>query len=150
MANGKLSRKKTQVQQGNGELLGQQEEQTVMVDDCCLPTASELQAYSEINPDIVSFLMEISKKEQEHRHKIESKKVEIVKVNNKYSYTVNNRGMLYAFLVIIVSAIISAFLIYTEKNIAGSIFAGSALLTTIAIFRPRLNSHKEADQKNRK
>ncbi|MFI3263970.1 MAG: DUF2335 domain-containing protein [Rikenellaceae bacterium] len=148
MSKGHLSRKRVQLQKGNGEVVGQQEEQTVTVDDCCLPVASELEAYSKINPDIILFLMEISKKEQEHRHKIENKQAEIVEVNNNYSYNVNRRGMLYAFLIIVLSLFFSGFLIYFEKNIAGSIFGGVTLATTIAIFMPRRRRSNVEDSDN--
>ncbi|MFI3259466.1 MAG: DUF2335 domain-containing protein [Rikenellaceae bacterium] len=155
MAKQKAQQTTTEVDNTKG--VGRHIEQSVTMDDCCLPNASELEAYKSVNVDIVPYLMEMARKEQEHRHSIEKSNVEILKENNdvvrancEYSYKANTRGMTYAFLIIVLSSICSAVLIYFDKSLAGSIFGGTALLTAIAIFRPRSNNHKESDQKNKK
>ena len=85
MSKHSISTRETQV--GIGNTVGKQVEQTVSVDDLSLPTAQELEAYQKINPDIVEFLLETSRKEQEHRHKTEDKKMEII----RYSEHKNGR-----------------------------------------------------------
>ena len=63
MSKHSISTRETQVDIGN--TVGKQVEQTVSVDDLSLPTAQELEAYQKINPNIVEFLLETSRKEQE-------------------------------------------------------------------------------------
>ena len=100
MSKHSISTRETQV--GIGNTVGKQVEQTVSVDDLSLPTAQELEAYQKINPNIVEFLLETSRKEQEHRHKTEDKKMEII----RYSALKNGRmhwwGMFFSFLSFVV------------------------------------------------
>lgn len=58
MSKHSISTRETHV--GVGDAIGKQVEQTVSVDDLSLPTAQELKAYQEINPNIVTFLLETS------------------------------------------------------------------------------------------
>ena len=81
MGKQELKRKETAVVSPNGE--GKQYEQTLTVDDTCLPSAEELTAYQAIDPNIVTFLMDVSKKEQEHRHKMERDKLRVVDKNER-------------------------------------------------------------------
>lgn len=60
MGKQELKRKETAVVSPNGE--GKQYEQTLTVDDTCLPSAEELTAYQAIDPNIVTFLMMYQRK----------------------------------------------------------------------------------------
>lgn len=62
-----ISSRETQV--GLGNAVAKQVEQTVSVDDLSLPSAQELKAYQELDPNIVTFLIETSQKEQAYRQK---------------------------------------------------------------------------------
>lgn len=63
-------------------------EASVVSDDNILPSPAELQAYLMLSPDFPQYFIEVSKKEQEHRHTIEKENVEIVKnitvLNSRY------------------------------------------------------------------
>ena len=74
MAKQSISRKETQV--STGDSVGKQLEQTVSVDDNSLPSPQELSQYQKISPNIVEFLIETARKEQEHRHYMEKEKLE--------------------------------------------------------------------------
>ncbi len=95
MGKQELKRKETAVVSPNGE--GKQYEQTLTVDDTCLPSAEELTAYQAIDPNIVTFLMDVSKKEQEHRHKMERDKLRVVDKNERRVFRVNWWGMFFCF-----------------------------------------------------
>ena len=71
-----ISSRETQV--GLGNAVAKQVEQTVSVDDLSLPSAQELKAYQEIDPKIVTFLIETSQKEQAHRQKMDEKKIKLL------------------------------------------------------------------------
>lgn len=93
MSKHSISTRETQVDIGN--TVGKQVEQTVSVDDLSLPTAQELEAYQKINPNIVEFLLETSRKEQEHRHKTEDKKMEIIRYSEHKNGRMNWWGMFF-------------------------------------------------------
>ena len=77
MAKQQIQQKETVVAGQGG--VGQQLERTYTVDDNSLPSPQELAAYKEIDPQIVTFLMEASVKEQDHRHKMDKVKFDLVR-----------------------------------------------------------------------
>ena len=81
MGKQEIKQRETQVATGNG--VGKQLEQTYIVDDNCLPSPQELAAYKEIDPRIVDYLINASVKEQEHRHKIDESKINLVRRANR-------------------------------------------------------------------
>ena len=91
-----ISQRETQVAMGDS--VGKQLEQTVSVDDNSLPSPQELAQYQQIDPNIAKFLMEISRKEQEHRHYMDSEKIKIVKRSERKEGMMNWWGMFFAFL----------------------------------------------------
>lgn len=113
MGKQELKRKETAVVSPNGE--GKQYEQTLTVDDTCLPSAEELTAYQAIDPNIVTFLMDVSKKEQEHRHKMERDKLRVVDKNERRVFRVNWWGMFFAFLSIVVLVGLSGYALYLDS-----------------------------------
>lgn len=110
MGKQELKRKETAVVSPNGE--GKQYEQTLTVDDTCLPSAEELTAYQAIDPNIVTFLMDVSKKEQEHRHKMERDKLRVVDKNERRVFRVNWWGMFFAFHLYAVICLLSDIYIF--------------------------------------
>ena len=63
MGKHELKQRETQVATNNG--VGKEMEQTITVDDNCLPSPQELAAYKEIDPRIVDYLINASVKEQD-------------------------------------------------------------------------------------
>ncbi|MCM1079717.1 MAG: hypothetical protein NC344_10100 [Bacteroidales bacterium] len=81
MAKQLINRKETNVTTQGG--IGRQYEQIVTVDDNLLPSPKELEEYKNVDPRIISFLLDSSTKEQEHRHKSENEKLELLKISER-------------------------------------------------------------------
>lgn len=81
MGKQEIKQKETQVSTNGG--IGKQLEQTFTVDDNCLPSPGELQAYKNIDPRIVDYLIDASVKEQTHRHAMDKQKLQIIKKNGR-------------------------------------------------------------------
>ena len=128
MGKQQLSQKETQVG------IGKQLEQTLIVDDNSLPTPEELSAYKAVDPKIVDFLIETSKKEQEHRHKIDNDKISIIKKSEKRITTINVAGMFFAFLSIIVLVGLSAYALYLDKPWFAGIVGVSTIASVASVF----------------
>lgn len=139
MAKQELKTKQTQVRNGNGEQ-GQQLEHTFTIDDSCLPPSTELQAYKDINPELITFLLETSRKEQAHRHVMDKKKIRSINIENIGIHGMNALGMILAFLIMLAGLSLSAYLIYLDKVLTGSIFAGVTIISAASLF---LNKDKK-------
>ncbi len=133
MAKQELKTRQTQVRGSNGDQ-GQQLEHTFTIDDSCLPPSAELQAYKDIHPDLINFLLETSKKEQLHRHNMDGKKMKTIIYDSKRMHRINMMGMFYAFLIMIAGLGFSAYLIYNNKDVIGTIFGGVSIITAASIF----------------
>jgi uncharacterized membrane protein len=123
---------------------GQHVEQTYTVDDSFLPSPEELVAYQQINPDIVQLFIDASRKEQENRHSVEQQKISLLKEHSKNNHSINRLGMILAFSVIALGFAFSTLLIYMNKDIFGTIFAGATITSAAYIF---LHHTKNKEQK---
>ena len=142
MSKHSISTRETHV--GVGDAIGKQVEQTVSVDDLSLPTAQELKAYQEINPNIVTFLLETSKKEQEHRHKTENKKIDIIRYSEHKNGRMSWWGMFFAFLSLVALVGLSALALYLDHEWFAVIFCFSAVVSIITVF---VNAGKDNELK---
>ncbi|MGL4852889.1 MAG: DUF2335 domain-containing protein [Phocaeicola sp.] len=132
MAKQHYNKKETQVATDNG--MGKQLEQTVVVDDNSLPSPQELAAYQAIDPEIVKFLIETAKKEQEHRHETELKKLDLVKkVENRITW-IDGLGLMFAFLSIAVLGSIVAYALHLNQQWIAGILGGTTIATVASIF----------------
>lgn len=118
----------------NGNAVGNHVEQTLYMEDNLLPSPSELQAYKNIEPKIVDFLLESSMKEQAHRHKMDEEKMKVVKYTERKNGRMNWWGMFFAFLALILMVGLSAFALYLDKPWFAGIFGFSAVLGIISTF----------------
>lgn len=132
---------------GNG--LAQQSLARITEDDNCLPTPAELLEYQKVNPDLVGFFMETARKEQDHRHVIESRQVKVIEDSSKRDYRVNVWGMFFAFLSIIVFSGIACYSLYLGQVWMATFWGGGTLVSVIAIFRgaPQKSSQKPPKKK---
>lgn len=133
MAKQEIRQKQTHIAGRNGSQ-GHQVENTVTLDDNCLPPASELLQYKEIDPNIISFIIETTKKEQDFRHDFERRKLSVFNRGGRRDYMINWWGLCFAFILMVVGLGLSALLIYKDKIVVGSIFAGAALALIASIF----------------
>jgi len=132
MAKQELKTKQTNVTTFDAN--GHQVEQTFTVDDSFLPSPNELREYKEINPDIVNLLIDASKNEQQHRHYIDRQKIKAINKDSNSRHTINILGMTFAFLIIAGGLALSAYLIYLDKDVIGTVFAGSTIVVAAATF----------------
>ncbi len=137
-----ISRKETQVSMGDS--IGKHLEQTVSVDDNSLPSPQELQQYQQIDPNIISFLINTSIKEQEHRHNMDNEKMKILKNSERKNGRMNWWGMFFAFLSLILFMGVAAFALYLNKPWFAGIFGGTAILSVISTF---VQAGKDASNK---
>jgi hypothetical protein len=79
---GKQSISRTETEVFADENRGKQLNQTIMVDDNALPSPQDLEAYKQIDPNIITCIINATIKEQEHRHYIEKSKMELLKMRN--------------------------------------------------------------------
>jgi uncharacterized membrane protein len=146
MAKSELKTRQTQIaSQGTN---GQQLEETFTVDDTCLPSPQELNEYKLIDPNIISFLLETSKKEQSHRHKVDIEKVKVIKGEERKIFLINWWGMFFAFLIMALGIASSAYLISIDKDIIGTIFGGTSIILAASIFINK-KSNKNNSSKGR-
>ena len=141
MAKQQINRKETKVATQEG--LGQQFEQIVTVDDNTLPSAQELADYKLVDPRIVEFLMETSKKEQAHRHKVEDEKVKIVKHSERRVSRMNWWGMFFAFMALITLVGLAAYALYLDKQWFAGIFGLTAVVSILSVFVEAGKKNKE-------
>ena len=132
MAKQQIQQKETVVAGQGG--VGQQLERTYTVDDNSLPSPQELAAYKEIDPQIVTFLMEASVKEQDHRHKMDEVKFALVRRSESRTGRMNWWGMAFAFLSIVVIVALAAYALYLNRPWFAGILGAGTLVTVASIF----------------
>jgi uncharacterized membrane protein len=97
MAKQEFKTKQTNIANTQGAR-GHQLEQTLTVDDNCLPSPAELEQYKAINPDIITFIIDTTKKEQAFRHEFEKKRLKVFNMGGRREYRINLWGMFFAVL----------------------------------------------------
>lgn len=124
MAKQQIRQKETEVSTQDG--VGKQLERTLTVDDSSLPSPQELAAYKEVDPNIVTFLMESASLEQKHRHNIDKSKIDIIKKSETRISRTNWWGMFFAFLSIVVLVLLCGYALYLNRPwFAGFLGAGT-------------------------
>ena len=113
MGKQEIKQKTTQVATEQG--VGKQLEQIYTVDDNCLPSPQELAANKEIDPRIVDYLIDASIKEQNHRHKMDERKLKIVGKADGRVGRMNWWGMFFAFMCLMAFLALAAFALYLDK-----------------------------------
>lgn len=106
-------------------------EQTIASDDSLLPAPAEFAAYKEVDPAIVGWLLEQTKKEQEHRHKTEDDKIKLM---NKALNT-DRIVLVFILCLILVFILLCAIFVYLGKDVYGSIFGVCGLIGAIVVYR---------------
>lgn len=132
MGKQEIKQRETQVSTNDG--IGKQVEQTYTVDDNCLPTPQELASYKEIDPRIVDYLIGASKKEQDHRHLMDRKKLEVVRKSESRESRMNWWGMFFAFLAIVVLSCLTGYALYVDRPWFAGFMGVGTFLTIVSIF----------------
>lgn len=132
MAKQQINRKETQVSTNEG--VGQQLEQTLTIEDNALPSPQELAAYKQVDPRIVNLLIEMSQREQQHRHTTEKMKLKILRRSEGRSERINWWGMFFAFSSILVIMGLAAWALYLDRPWFAGIFGVIGIGTIVSIF----------------
>lgn len=132
MGKQEIKQKTTQVATEQG--VGKQLEQIYTVDDNCLPSPQELAAYKQIDPRIVDYLIDASIKEQNHRHKMDEKKLKIVGKADGRVGRMNWWGMFFAFMCLIAFLALTAYALYLDKPWFAGFFGVASIASIISIF----------------
>ncbi|MDE7086539.1 MAG: DUF2335 domain-containing protein [Prevotella sp.] len=140
MAKQQINQKETQVATSQGQ--AKQIEQTLTVDDNTLPSPQDLAAYKDIDPKIVEHLLELTKKEQEHRHYIDNQKMKIIRRTESRTERMNFWGMTFAFLCMVLFIGLTAFALYLDNPWFAGFFGLTSLISIISIF---INAGKNTD-----
>ena len=127
-----INHKQTNVATQDG--MGQQVEVSYTVSDSMLPSPQELAEYQKVDADIVPFLMEMAKNEQQHRHKMDDEKMKVLKSNESRTTRINIWGMFFAFLALITLVGLSALALYLDKPWFAGIFGFTAVVSIVSIF----------------
>ena len=105
-------------------------EQVIASDDSLLPAPSELAAYQNVDAQIIPWLLEQTKKEQEHRHHTDNDKIKLM----QKALNMDRLYLVCLFLFALLFVLLSALFVYLEKNIAGSIFGFFGIVGVIVLF----------------
>lgn len=132
MGKQEIKQKTTQVATEQG--VGKQLEQIYTVDDNCLPSPQELEAYKQVDPRIVDYLIDASIKEQNHRHKMDEQKLKIVAKADGRVGRMNWWGMFFAFLCLIAMLAVVMYALYLDKQWLAIILGGTTIVTVLSIF----------------
>jgi uncharacterized membrane protein len=132
MSKQELKTKATNLVSSNAN--GQQVEQTLTVEDSFLPPPAELKEYLAINPEIVKLLIEASRNEQQHRHMMDRQKMKVIGRDGLSVHRINIVGMAFAFLIMMTGLALSAYLIYKDKDVTGTVFAGITIVMAVNTF----------------
>lgn len=112
---------------GNGMSI----EQIVAQDDSLLPAPAELAAFKDVDANIIPWMLEQTKKEQEHRHKTDNDKIKLM----NRAVTNDRIFIVFYLLLILLFVCLSALFVYLEKNISGSIFGVCGIIGAVVLYK---------------
>jgi len=98
------------------------------VDDNLLPTPEELQKYQMLDPTLIDWIKVRCDKEQNARIAFNNEKVEIHKSVNRKIFVIDMTSILTSAVVVISGMFISAYLIYLNHILTGSLFGGGIIV----------------------
>jgi uncharacterized membrane protein len=104
-------------------------EQTI-VEDNLLPHAEELEKLKQIDPTIISWIMQRAEKEQETRMHFNMENIRLAHRNMGTTQT----SLWLAFTLAVAILAFGALFIYLGKEVAGTIFGGVGILVIIQSF----------------
>lgn len=146
MAKQALKQQTTRVDTPEGKAL--KNEALITYDDNVLPTPQELEAYKQVDPKIVDFLIESAKAEQAFRHGFENRKIDIVKGADKGNRIMDGVGMVFAFLALLACLGVSAFALYLNRPWFAGILGSGTIIAIVSIFVRRGKTVDNTNKKN--
>ncbi|MES2731750.1 MAG: DUF2335 domain-containing protein [Bacteroidota bacterium] len=98
------------------------------------PEAEELQKFIPFLPDAPNRFFKYVEKEQQFRHDAYNKRLSTVSSAQNAENFTKKAGMIFGFILFMFALLISGFLLYSDKNVTGSIFMGATLLLGVGMF----------------
>lgn len=131
---GKKSISRTETQIVKGDTVGKQLNQIVMVDDNALPSPQDLEAYKQIDPNIITCIIDATIKEQAHRHYMETSKMELLKADDRKTSRLNLWGLIFAFLSLLSIIAFSWKALSLDRPWFAGLFGGISTVTIVSVF----------------
>ncbi len=126
----------------NGEIMV---EQNMAYDDSLLPNAEELQKLQEIDGAIVPWIMQRTEVEQNARIEFNKDRIRLSEYDLKRTHGFNFTALTYGFCIFVAVMVLSAFLVYKDLPIQGTIFGGTAIIGG-AVFFVKASSQKKTQK----
>ena len=123
--------------QGQARTDGKQTEVGIMVQEHLLPVPNDLAKFKEIDPSIVSWIMQYADKEQGTRIKAQEAYVKFDSDRvalTKSEHSIVKTSLWLAFFVAVLFIALAAVLIFSGQNVVGTIFGGVALILCVQAF----------------
>ena len=125
-------------QQTKHQVVKNQQGQGVLVenvfDDNLLPDASEIEKLYKLDNHILEWLKGTAEKEQNFRHQVFQKKLEIAEKVERGSRQISKMGITFSFIIVLAGMAFSAFLIYIGQIVVGTVFAGGIIISIVTAF----------------
>lgn len=99
-----------------------------------LPSAEQLKAYAEINPELPERIVLMAEREQSHRHTLEQQELQASVEQHRDNAKYRERGQNYALLISIFFVLASVGFAGLGAPIAGSVLGGATLLGIVSVF----------------
>lgn len=107
-----------------------------------LPPPNLLQGYDDIQPGFAERIVRMAEGEADHRRQQEQKALDAdIKLSDK-DFTERRLGQGLAFTIVIILAVLGAYLAINGKELTGSVFGGPAIVSIVGAF---LNKKKSKD-----
>ncbi|SFU49232.1 hypothetical protein SAMN05216480_10555 [Pustulibacterium marinum] len=110
-------------------------------DDNLLPDAAEIRQLHELDPNIIEWLKSRAEKEQNFRHDVYIKRVNLVAKTEKGLRWINYLGLFFSFLLLAGGMYLSYFLIEHDHQVVGTIFTGVTLIAIASLFMSKVKSN---------
>ena len=92
-----------------------------------LPDAETITQYNAVIPNGADRIMQMAEKQQDHRMQLENKAI-------KHQLSESSRGQIFGFVLCLISLSIAGYLVYTDREISGSLLGGSTIVSLTTIF----------------
>lgn len=110
-------------------------------DDNLLPDAGELAKLKEVDPQIITWILDKTAKEQQHRHDLDHKRIKLVEKVERGNQWTNKSGLIISLILMLAILGSSTYLISIGKTIPGGLLGGVGALAIIGAFLSKVKSN---------
>ena len=109
-------------------------EENLAFDDSLLPSAEELAKLKDVDPTIIDWIKNRTEIEQDARIQFNKDQMRIHTYSVRKTHGFNISSLILGFLLFISVIAVSAFFVYKDLAVQGTIFGGSAIITGVIFF----------------